>query len=90
MKMVTNVCDGGGTVEVDPERLAIRIPEGYEKKIDARLVIPITLMLEPEVNYRRLDAAREFARAQPREPQLRRAATARGWASPARARPITT
>jgi indolepyruvate ferredoxin oxidoreductase len=63
MKMVTNVCDAGGTVEVDPERLAIRIPEGYEKKTDARLLIPMTLMLEPEVLYRRLEAAREFARA---------------------------
>jgi len=62
MKMVTNVCDAGGTVNVDPQRLAIRIPEGYEKKIDARLLIPITLMLEPEVLYRRLEAAREFAR----------------------------
>src|ERR1017187_462725 len=62
MKMVTNVCDAGGTVNVNPERLAINIPQGYEKKIDARLLIPITLMLEPEVLYRRLDAAREFAR----------------------------
>lgn len=62
MKMVTNVCDAGGTVEVDAERLAIRIPEGYEKKIDARLLIPMTLLLEPEVLYRRLEAAREFAR----------------------------
>jgi len=62
MKMVTNVCDAGGTVDIDPERLAIHIPQGYEKKIDARLLIPMTLMLEPEVLYRRLDAAREFAR----------------------------
>jgi indolepyruvate ferredoxin oxidoreductase len=65
MKMVTNVCDAGGTVDVDPARLAIRIPEGYEKKIDARLLIPMTLILEPEVLYRRLDAAREFARINP-------------------------
>ena len=62
MKMVTNVCDAGGTVNVDPERIAIHIPQGYEKKIDARLLIPMTLMLEPELLYRRLDAAREFAR----------------------------
>jgi len=62
MKMVTNVCDAGGTVNVDPERLAIHIPQGYEKKVDARLLIPMTLILEPEVLYRRLEAAREFAR----------------------------
>ena len=31
MKMVTNVCDGGGTVELDPERPAITIPPGYQK-----------------------------------------------------------
>ncbi len=62
MKMVTNVCDAGGTVAVDPERLAIHIPQGYEKKTDARLLIPMTLLLEPETLYRRLEAAREFAR----------------------------
>src|SRR5436309_3609935 len=62
MKMVTNVCDAGATVEVDPARLEIRIPEGYEKVHDSRLLVPITLMLEYEVNERRLDAAREVAR----------------------------
>src|SRR6476646_2622056 len=63
MKMVTNVCDGGATLELDPERPAITIPAGYEKRSDARLIIPYTLALENEVNYRRLDAARDFARA---------------------------
>ncbi len=62
MKMVTNVCDAGSTVEVDADRMEIRIPVGYEKKVDSRLLIPMTLMLEPEVVYRRLEAAREFAR----------------------------
>jgi indolepyruvate ferredoxin oxidoreductase len=62
MKMVTNVCDSGGTVTLDPERPAIAIPTGYEKHSDARLVIPYTLALEPEVHYRRLDAARAFSR----------------------------
>ena len=31
MKMVTDVCDGGGTVEADPDRPAIRFPEGYRE-----------------------------------------------------------
>jgi len=62
MKMVTTVCDGGGTVELDPERPAITVPEGYEKRHDARLTIPYTLMMEHEVNSRRLEAARQFAR----------------------------
>ena len=61
MKMVTNVCDGGGTVELDPDRVSIALPGGYQKHSDARLVIPFTLQLEHEVNYRRLEAAREFA-----------------------------
>ena len=50
LKMVTDICDGGGTVIVDPDQPAIRIPEGYQKTVDARLVPPITLALEHEVN----------------------------------------
>src|SRR5579862_4837206 len=65
MKMVTNICDGGGTANVAPDRLAIHIPEGSEKKHDPRLIVPFTLALEAEVNYRRLEAAREFARLNP-------------------------
>ena len=61
MKMVTNVCDGGATVELDPDCPPITLPSGYKKHSDARLVIPFTLQLEHEVNYRRLEAAREFA-----------------------------
>ena len=62
LKLVTDICDGGGTVAVDPDRPSIHLPEGYRKKIDARLVPPITLGLEHEVNVRRLQAAVEFAR----------------------------
>jgi len=62
LKLVTDVCDGGGTVIVDPDQPRIRIPEGYQKSVDARLMPPYTLGLEHEVNTRRLQAAIEFAR----------------------------
>ena len=62
MKMVTDVCDGGGTAELDPARPVIRLPEGYQRHSDPRIVAPITLGLEHETNVRRLEAARQFAR----------------------------
>jgi indolepyruvate ferredoxin oxidoreductase len=62
LKLVTDVCDGGGTVIVDPDQPHIVIPEGYQKTVDARLVPPITLALEYEVNARRLQAVLQFAR----------------------------
>lgn len=62
MKLVTNVCDGGGVVTLDPERPQIQFPSGYQKRTDPRLWIPFTSAVEPEVNWRRLEAAKEFAR----------------------------
>jgi indolepyruvate ferredoxin oxidoreductase len=62
LKLVTDICDAGGTVIVDPDQPEIRIPEGYKKIVDPRLVPPVTLALEHEVNARRLAAAIEFAR----------------------------
>jgi len=68
MKMVTNVCDGGGTVEVSPERGRQVCPQlefggrPYEKVMDGMLIIPRTLMLEQEIHYKKLEAARAFAR----------------------------
>ena len=62
LKMVTDVCDGGGTVDLDPLRPVILLPEGYEKCVDARIVSPVTLALEHETHIRRLEAARQFAR----------------------------
>ena len=62
LKLVTDICDGGGTVMVDTDQPAIRLPEGYQKHVDARLIPPVTLGLEHEVNSRRLQAAIEFAR----------------------------
>src|SRR5271163_858256 len=37
LKMVTDVCDGGGTMEANPDLPAIRIPDGYQKYTDPRL-----------------------------------------------------
>src|SRR5260370_15508309 len=62
MKMVTDVCDGGGTLELDPDHPMIRFPQGHQKYVDPLLVPPITLAFEHEVNGRRLEAARQFAR----------------------------
>jgi len=62
LKLLTDICDGGGTVMLDPDQPQIAIPPDYQKTVDARLVPPITLALEHEVNSRRLKAAIEFAR----------------------------
>ncbi len=62
MKLVTDICDGGGTVIVDPDQPQIVIPEGYKKTVDPRLVAPITLGLEYETNVRRIQAVLQFAR----------------------------
>ncbi len=62
MKCVTEICDGGGTVEVHPSLPNIAIPQGYEKKWDARLSMPFSIALEYETNTRRLDAVRDFLR----------------------------
>ena len=63
LKLVTDICDGGGTVRVRPDQPAITLPDGYLKHTDPRVVAPISLALEAEVNIRRLEAARDFARA---------------------------
>ena len=62
LKLVTDVCDGGSTVILDPDQPQIVIPENYRKNVDPRLVPPITLAMEYEVNARRLQAVLEFAR----------------------------
>ncbi len=68
MKLATDICDGGGTVEFSPERLSLRDPELlidgrlYEKVMNPLLISPNSLLLEQELHERRLLAAREFAR----------------------------
>ncbi|MBI4907401.1 MAG: indolepyruvate ferredoxin oxidoreductase family protein, partial [Acidobacteria bacterium] len=63
LKLMTQICDGGSTVEVSPDRNVAVLPDGYTKRADGRLWIPFTNGIEPEMALRRLDAARQFARA---------------------------
>lgn len=63
MKLLTQVCDGGGRVEVNAIERQVHLPEGYRKKTDPRLLIPYTSAIEPEANRHRLEAAKAFARA---------------------------
>lgn len=65
MKLLTQTCDGGGTAVVDQDRVRFRIPEGYHKHTDPRLVPGIALALEYETNVRRIPAVLEFARLNP-------------------------
>ncbi|MDA1313840.1 MAG: indolepyruvate ferredoxin oxidoreductase family protein [Acidobacteria bacterium] len=68
LKLVADICDGGGDVDLSPERLPTLNPdfmidgELYEKVMNPMLIIPISLRLERELHYRRLAAAKEFAR----------------------------
>ena len=69
IKVSTDICDGGGTVELSPERVPTIEPdfeidgERYEKVMNPMLIIPISLRLERELHYRRMAAAKAFARA---------------------------
>ncbi len=63
LKMVTNICDGGGTVSVDPDAPEFVSPAGYQKFNDHRLLTPYSLPMEYEMNRRRLDAAKQWTRA---------------------------
>ena len=68
LKLATDICDGGGTVEVSPDRCPTREPDylidgqPYEKVMNGLLLVPISLDLEQELLYRRHEAARRFAR----------------------------
>jgi indolepyruvate ferredoxin oxidoreductase len=65
LKLLTNVCDGGGTVEIDYDRYRYVRPPGYTKHTGAMLVPTVALTLERETNIRRLEAVLAFARANP-------------------------
>ena len=64
MKLVTNVCDGGGTVNIDAARLRITDPDiAYAKKTSPILLMPHSLESEAQLNGPRLEAATAFIRA---------------------------
>ena len=63
MKCVTDVCDGGATVNADPYTLSIVEPEGFERHFDVKFFNPYSLQMEYEATVRRLEGARMFARA---------------------------
>ncbi len=69
IKLATDICDGGATIAVSPERCRTVEPEylidgePYRKVMDALLMIPGSLKLEKELFYRRHEAARRFAQA---------------------------
>src|SRR5262249_41494777 len=65
MKLLTQTCDGGGTVDLDLAKHRYNEPPGYRKHSDARLVPGIALMLEHETNVRRIAAVRDFVGANP-------------------------
>ncbi|MBI3993227.1 MAG: indolepyruvate ferredoxin oxidoreductase family protein, partial [Candidatus Lambdaproteobacteria bacterium] len=69
MKIVTNVADGGGIVEVSPELARSVLPEleiggkPFEKRQLTMLIPPFTLECERQIYYERMAAARAYARA---------------------------
>jgi indolepyruvate ferredoxin oxidoreductase len=69
MKVVTDVADALGTAEVSPGRVSVVDPgleyEGrrWESRPPRLLIPPVTLELEREIHYGRLEAARAFAAA---------------------------
>lgn len=65
LKLLTNVCDGGGTVDVSPGRHRFRLPEGYVKYTSGMLVPTVANGLEVEAHVRRMEQVRAFQRLNP-------------------------
>ena len=69
LKIVTNVADGGGIIEVFPELAQPRIPEleiggqPFEKHQGISLIPPFTVEFERQIHYERMLAARTYVRA---------------------------
>ncbi len=61
LKLVTNVCDAGGIVDLDLQRHRFRVPDQYVKKSETRMLAPWTIAAEHEAFGPRLEAAKRFA-----------------------------
>lgn len=61
LKLVTNVCDGGATIDLSLDRHQFVIPDGYQKKSETRMLAPWTIAAESEAFGPRLEAAKRFA-----------------------------
>ena len=60
LKLVTNVCDGGASVDVALDRHRYTIPGGYRKVSSGMLVPTVANSLEVEAYVHRMDAVRAF------------------------------
>ena len=60
LKLVTNVCDGGASVDVALDRHAYHTPPGYRKVASGMLVPTVANGLEVEAYVHRMDAVRAF------------------------------
>ena len=69
LKLVTNLCDGGGVVEVAPDKPWITIPEvvidgkPFQKIQDVTFLPPGTIEMERILFYERHEAVKAYARA---------------------------
>jgi indolepyruvate ferredoxin oxidoreductase len=66
VKLVTNVAEGAGVVEVSPDRVTPVVPterEPYRHVVNAKLLGKATLDAEYSAHYVRLELARAYARA---------------------------
>ncbi len=68
IKMVTNIADGGGVIDVHPEMARGKIPElefggePFQNVQEHRLVPPYSVEIERRIHYERLIAAKAYAR----------------------------
>jgi indolepyruvate ferredoxin oxidoreductase len=78
LKLLTNVCDGGGTVDVSLDRRRFHLPEGYVKYTSGMLVPTVANGLEVEAHVRRMEQVRAFRRLNPLD-RMRGARSGARW-----------